>query len=68
MSFVTTQPEVGTSARSYAATEAANAVATGWASGAAGMDFGMLPPAINPGPMYAGPGSGRMLAAWLPRC
>lgn len=68
MSFVTTQPEVGTSARSYAATEAANAVPTGWASGAAGMDFGMLPPEIDPDPRYAGRGSGRMLAAWLPRC
>ena len=64
MSFVTTQPGVGTSARSYAA----NAVATGWASGAAGIDFGMLPPEIDPGPMYAGPGSGRMLAACLPQC
>jgi hypothetical protein len=68
VSFVTTQPEAATSAGSYAATEAANAVATGWVSGAAGMDFGLLPPEINPGLMYAGPGSGRMLAAWLPQC
>jgi hypothetical protein len=49
--FVNSQ---GTSAGSYAATEAANAVATGWVSGAAGMD--------------AGPGSGRMLPTWLPQC
>jgi hypothetical protein len=65
---VTTQPEAGTSVGSYAATEAANAVATGWASGAVGMDFGMLPREINASRMYAGPGSGRMLAAWVAQC
>lgn len=27
------------------------------------MDFGVLPPEINSGRMYAGPGSGPMLAA-----
>ena len=36
--------------------------------GCAAMDFAILPPEINSGRMYAGPGSGRMLAAaaaWL---
>jgi hypothetical protein len=57
VSFVTTLPEA----------EAAKTVAIGWASGAAGMDFGALPPEISPGLMDAGPGSGRMLVAWLPQ-
>ena len=52
---------LGTSAGSYGATEAANAVAAR-AEGFS-MDFGGLPPEINSARMYAGPGSGPMLAS-----
>src|ERR1700728_3749167 len=48
-------------AGSYAATEAANAVAT--SEGVSAMDFATLPPEVNSGLMYTGPGSGPMIAA-----
>ncbi len=50
------------SATSYAATEAANAVAAVLRRYTA-MDFAILPPEVNSARMYAGPGTGPMLAA-----
>src|SRR5690625_5141215 len=49
------------SAESYAATEAANAVAAGQAQPM--LDYGALPPEINSGRMYTGPGSAPMMSA-----
>jgi PE family len=74
---VSTQPQaihemfvntLGTSAGSYAATEAANAVAAGSGGGGSPMDFGALPPEVNSAHIYTGPESGPMLAAGLPQC
>jgi PPE-repeat protein len=49
------------SRRSYAAAEATNAIAI--SRRLQQMDFAILPPEINSGRMYAGPGSGPLLAA-----